>query len=605
MKSFFSSFIVAIAAFFFFGCDDSSKLKLDITNLQDRVSVLEQVCTQFNSSLTGVITLVNALNNNDFITSVTPVYKEKEIIGYTISFLKASPIIIYNGVNGKDGITPNLGLRQDTDGIWYWTLGNDWLLDSNNQRVRATGAQGETGATPQLKIQEGYWYLSIDGGNTWTQLGQATGKDGDSFFQSVDYSNEDWVVFTLTNGASFVVPQYKGYGDYEFVKAIENASVEGRLVQFSRGTSQDALYYNPDYCYDRLNIAFMTDSHLDLGDKKASVMNVIDAIDFCNKVKVPIAAIIQGGDLITSIQSNKERHIAELQKYFDMGWQANMPLLYTKGNHDLNTIRVSPDKALSDKDWGEVWYNRAETEYHIVRNTKSNGEKSGYYYYDLNDWKIRIISLDCFDVDVSKTDENGDILYWGGTSFYIADEQFNWVVNIALNFDDKSEKDWGVIVFTHLYRPSDTNGSMVSPVFDSIYPKLNRMFHAFNSQSTFTEEYVFPENHFYDLSVKADWTRYSNQSEKPYLICVLSGHVHTDAYYQLNGINQIITANQFCGDTASDLRINRVAGTRTQNLFDIINLDLVQRRIRIIRYGAGANCYGEGGDRFLPDGISF
>ena len=395
------------------------------------------------------------------------------------------------------------------------------------------------------------------------------------------------------------------YSSYGFIKAVENASVEARLVQYSRGTLKNSLDYDQSHSYERLNIAFMTDSHLDLGDKQASEMNVIDAIDFCNNVKVPIAAIIQGGDLTTKFYNNKDRHINELTKYFDMGWQANMPLLYTKGNHDLNTKKVSPDKALSDKDWGNVWFNRAEAEYGIVRNSKSNGEKSGYYYYDLNDWKIRFICLDCFDVDVSKTDENGDILYWGGTSFYVANEQFNWVINTALNFDDKSEKDWGVIVFTHFYRPYDINGSKVSPVFESVYPRFNRMLQAFNSQSSFAEEYVFSENHFYDLSVKGDWTRYSNQSEKPYLICVLSGHIHTDAYHHFDGINQIITANQFCGDTASDIRINRVAGTRSQNLFDIINLDLLQRKIRIIRYGAGANCYGVGGDRFLPDGISF
>lgn len=50
-----------------------------------------------------------------------------------------------------------------------------------------------------------------------------------------------------------------------------------------------------------------------------------------------------------------------------------MPLLYTKGNHDLNTINVTPDQALTDTDWSEIWFDQAEDKYHIIRNNKSNG----------------------------------------------------------------------------------------------------------------------------------------------------------------------------------------------------------------------------------------
>lgn len=395
------------------------------------------------------------------------------------------------------------------------------------------------------------------------------------------------------------------YSNYQFVKAVENTLVESRIVQYWRGTLKYGLDTDQSHSYERLNIAFMTDNHLDLGDIQTNKDNVVDAIDFCNNLKVPIAAIIEGGDVATKVRGNKKDHIQDLNQFFDLVWNAKMPLLYTKGNHDLNTIRVTPDMALSDKDWGDIWFNRAEEQYHIMRKIKSNGQKSGYYYYDLNDWKVRLICVDCFDVDINKTDENGEILYWGGTSYYIANEQYNWIVQEALNFDDKEEKDWGVVVFTHAYRLADKYGTIQTPMFDAIYPKFNEMLKAFNSQSTYNEVYSFPENHFYDLSVSGDWTRYANQEKKPYLICVLSGHIHTDTYNNIEGTHFITTANQFCGNYWSDIRINRVAGTRSQNLFDILNIDLTQRKIRVIRYGAGANCFGDGGDRFLPEGISF
>ena len=392
---------------------------------------------------------------------------------------------------------------------------------------------------------------------------------------------------------------------YAFVKKTENVSVEKRLIQYSRGTISNHADYDRDNVYDRLNIAFMTDSHLDLGNVQASEQNVSDAIDFLNNVRVSIAAVIEGGDLITKVYNNKNEHISALNLFFEMGWKSKAPLLYTKGNHDLNTINVTPEKALTDEDWDSVWYNRAETEYGIVRNLKKNGQKSGYYYYDLEDWKVRIVSVDCFDVDWEKMDDEGNILYWGGTSYYIADEQFNWIANCALDFDDKREKDWGVIVFTHFYQPAYRDGTSIKPVFESVYRKFNDMLIAFNNQASFSKEYIFPANSFYNLNVKADWSRYAGLTQKPYLICVLSGHIHTDDYFNWDGVQHIITANQFCGETASDIRLSRVAGTSTQNLFDIINIDLKQRKIRVIRYGAGVNCYGEGGDRFVPDGLNF
>ena len=40
------------------------------------------------------------------------------------------------------------------------------------------GQPGQDGVTPKLKIENGYWWVSYDDGNTWTQLEKATGEDG-------------------------------------------------------------------------------------------------------------------------------------------------------------------------------------------------------------------------------------------------------------------------------------------------------------------------------------------------------------------------------------------------------------------------------------------
>lgn len=51
--------------------------------------------------------------------------KDGKEIGYTITFSKSNPITIYHGKDGQDGedgTTPTIGVKQDADGVYYWTL---------------------------------------------------------------------------------------------------------------------------------------------------------------------------------------------------------------------------------------------------------------------------------------------------------------------------------------------------------------------------------------------------------------------------------------------------------------------------------------------------
>ena len=88
---------------------------------------------------------------------------------------------------------PLLVLNKDTDGCYYWTLDGEWLTDEKGNKVKAQGTDGkdgvdgedgndgtdgEDGITPQLKIENGRWMLSMDDGKTWTDIGQAAGADG-------------------------------------------------------------------------------------------------------------------------------------------------------------------------------------------------------------------------------------------------------------------------------------------------------------------------------------------------------------------------------------------------------------------------------------------
>ena len=248
-----------------------------IDGLDSRVTKLEELCKEMNTNITSLQTIVDVLQSNDFITGVVEIKKDGEVIGYTITFGKHDPITIYHGQDGKDGAdgkdgqdgqngsanAPVIGVAQDTDGVYYWTLNGEWLLDDNGNKLPVSGKDGqngtngsngqdgadgkdgqdgEDGITPQLKIEEGYWYISYDNGTTWTQLGKATGEDGkdgadgqngadgkdgqdgDSMFQSVT-QDENYVYFTLVDGTVIKIAKGKEstnqthgfYNNHEFV----------------------------------------------------------------------------------------------------------------------------------------------------------------------------------------------------------------------------------------------------------------------------------------------------------------------------------------------------------------------------------------------------
>lgn len=238
-----------------------------VNHLESRVDALEELCKQMNTNISSLQTLVKAIQQNDYVTGVTPITKNGEIVGYTISFTKSEPITIYHGNNGEDGKngsdgadghTPQIGVKQDSDGIYYWTVDGDWLLDDSGNKVKAVGIDGKDGEngtdgkdgqdgsdgkdgqdgtngadgiTPQLKIENDYWYISYDNGDTWNQLGQATGDKGDtglvgdSMFTDVDYDNGDYVIFTLSNGVQIKIPTWYAFEQLQILCNQMNTNI--------------------------------------------------------------------------------------------------------------------------------------------------------------------------------------------------------------------------------------------------------------------------------------------------------------------------------------------------------------------------------------------
>lgn len=389
--------------------------------------------------------------------------------------------------------------------------------------------------------------------------------------------------------------------DYETVKAISE------FAPISVGAPSGITF---DRQYERANFVFFSDSHIDMPSNGASYSqeNVNNTIKFINTSNVPFDAVIHTGDVITKAGVRTQAEwIGFMQPFFDQLKSSNKPVVFSIGNHDTNDWSNTPANAMDDTSWGTAWLDWAETNMGIIRQTKQNGHKSTWHYKDIEDKKIRIISLDVQNTDKTVTDGSGHVLYYGSVAWYISQEQMNWVIGTALNFNDKDDKGWGVIVALHqiMNKNDSYYATSVSPEYESAIPKLIQVLKAFNTQGTYSSTYTFPTDSFYDLDINADFSRYANETNKPFVICMLTGHEHFDRVKTVEGINMLWVTNGSCTSEYSDSRLARIAKTPTQNAFNLISVDTEERKLRVIRFGAGNNCFGEKPYMFMPDGISF
>lgn len=215
----FRAIIIAIASVSLFAaCEkyDDSALVARMDKAEADIKELQTLVSQLNSTLSGLATTVDALKAQDRIVSVTELADKS---GWVVEFSQTGKITIYNGkngidgkdgkdgtngtngTNGQDGKTPTIGVKLDADGNYYWTVNGDYLLDENGNKIAATAHV----ATPQLRINNGNFEISYNGGVTWEIIGEA-GNTGAVIFSKVE-DGTDAVTFTLGDGTTIVIPK--------------------------------------------------------------------------------------------------------------------------------------------------------------------------------------------------------------------------------------------------------------------------------------------------------------------------------------------------------------------------------------------------------------
>jgi hypothetical protein len=98
---------------------------------------------------------------------------------------------------------PVISVKLDSDGVYYWAADGEFVLDEKGQKVPV----GADGVTPELKIEEGKWYVSYDEGKSWEYLADVPGAgEGSYIFSNVDTSDPSKVVLTLSDGQKITLP---------------------------------------------------------------------------------------------------------------------------------------------------------------------------------------------------------------------------------------------------------------------------------------------------------------------------------------------------------------------------------------------------------------
>lgn len=221
MKRFLSILSLVILGFVSTACYDDTDIREALDDLDGRVTTLETLCTELNTNLTALSTLVQALQKGDYVVSFSPLIEDGEEVGYRIIFKENGVVDLYhgkdgadgadgedgkdgengkdglNGADGKDGETPVLGTKKDTDGAYYWTIDGEWVLDGEGNRIPLI----TPGATPQLKIEDETWFVSYDDGKTWEELGAAVSVG----IKDIKEENGELVI-TMADGTSIAVP---------------------------------------------------------------------------------------------------------------------------------------------------------------------------------------------------------------------------------------------------------------------------------------------------------------------------------------------------------------------------------------------------------------
>ena len=297
---------------------------------------------------------------------------------------------------------------------------------------------------------------------------------------------------------------------------------------------------------------FITDTHW--GDNVQVSPNIINHI----KKNTNVQKVIFGGDVVRAfgtkdkIKEDVYGFNSEVKDYID-----SRNYFPTIGNHDF-TIKFERS---ADDQTGYTYgvpfaYNSSVKP---LESYVSLINQKMYYYFDNPVQKVRYIMINT-EEEVNSGDNP-----WG-VGAHITQQQLDWLTNDALNVPSD---DWHVVTIGHV---------PIHPYAPSHDGALNILRYALEgytnkSKASFTAPY--------GTVLNTDFSTYKGK-----MVGYFCGHNHKDTEFVGTNMVNISTG---CDARYNDDVWSRVEGTLTEQLFDVVIVDKTNKKINMVRIGAGDN----------------
>lgn len=173
------------------GCEkyDDSKLTGRVDDLEERVDKLTQLVNDLNTNVTSLTKLVQAFQQENRIEKIVQVEG-----GYDIILADGKGTLPI-----RNGEKPSIGITLDEDGIYYWTVDGEFMLDNGN-KIPATIA-------PEFKVEGGSFWFRVNGGE-WAKV--AGSDSGIGLIKDIVESEES-VTFILSEGGEIIIPKVQAF----------------------------------------------------------------------------------------------------------------------------------------------------------------------------------------------------------------------------------------------------------------------------------------------------------------------------------------------------------------------------------------------------------
>lgn len=174
-----------------FSACDTTDLERDINSLKDRVEDYEAQVQKLNDDMNIIRVL---LDGNKTITSYS-----FDGANYTLTLSNGETLTLTQGVVGAN--YPSITIGEN----------GNWVIAGTDSGVRAEAKDGEDAPyTPQFKIENENWCVSLDGGTTWENLGvKATGTASGTSPISGVAASDNSITITLSDGTPYTIPVVK------------------------------------------------------------------------------------------------------------------------------------------------------------------------------------------------------------------------------------------------------------------------------------------------------------------------------------------------------------------------------------------------------------